>query len=647
MPHELPLVMKHPIYRLQPIFAGLGLVLALAAAPSAQANVYASNVKINGGMSNITVGQGVSVIISYILNEPASGGVKVKILSGSTPVRNLSFEGGGVGTARGTNVVTWDGKTDGGTNAPWGDYKVSITAAATGYSGWTKITDDNSLGSYSWEARGIAVDRNTNSPYYGRVFVGNSSLGPNGGLGDLLGFQKLNADGSYADEGGFSDGGVAWSGGTSAPWRIRVSEDDQVYVQDYHAAGDIYRFDPKITSTSMVHVFAPPTDQSSGRWSGFCVVGKGSNTVLWGSDARISGSVGISKFAMKPDGTFDPSAGINVVKLGGTPGLDDFPFAVDVDKAGAIYTLQQHFNQGDSSTWAFRFPAYDPATNGAVPEATAQWVAGPGNDYCGGFGIAADPTGTYVAACFWGYDMAPPLGRYTNGNIKILHAGTGTVVTNLDIGIDYPNTWTDDPAHHMDTDCDWDAVGNLYYLDDWGICWRAFSPPGTNQATTVALPVVTLASPVIYITNIGASNGLITIDFTGAASDSATVFAVLSTPVANGTNWSAASAVITGSGGSYQATVPANGPRQFYRIQRLAVPALRISSINVSAGVATINFTGSSTDSQSAFTLRSSDTPNGSYSPTAGATIIQVKPGEFQAAAPVSGPKQFYRVERP
>jgi hypothetical protein len=545
------------------IVGGLALALALTAiAPSARANVFASNIKINGGMSNVPVAPGAGVNISYILNEPASAGVTIRILSGAATVRTLSIASG-AGTARGTNTVVWDGKTSGGANAPVGNYSVSITAASTGYAGWTKTTDDNNAGNYTWEARGIAVDRNTNSPYYGRVFVDNSYPGPNGMLGDLVGIQKLNADGSYADEGGFSNGGVAWNGQYSAPWRIRVSEDDNVYVGDFYFAGDIYRFDGTISSNSMAHVFAPPADQSLGNWSGFQLAGKGTNTVLWASDAN--GGFGISKFSLT-NGIFDPSNRTQVVAIGGTNGMDVAPYAVALDKAGAIYPAQHIIEQGNgSSPRVLRYPAYDPGTN--APETNADWTVAAADDTAGGQGIAVDPTGTYVAAAFWGY-YAPP---YTSGNIKILKASDGTVVTNLDLDIAYPNKWTTEPFHHVDTDADWDAVGNLYYLDDWASCWRGFSPPGTNQATTVALALVQVGAVVLppRIQTIAVSGGTVTIGFTAGLSDTASLFTLLSSGTVNGSYSTAAGALITQVGpGSFKATVATSGTRQFYRISR-------------------------------------------------------------------------------
>src|ERR1022692_3996684 len=241
------------------IAGGLALALALTAfAPCARANVYATNIKINGGTTNLSVQPGISLSISYILNEPASAGVTVQVLSGATAVRSISLAGGLAGARRGTNTVVWDGKDNSSNNVPGGNYSVSITAGFHGYSGWTITTDDNNEGKYNFEARGIAVDRNTLSPYYGRVLVGdsvdNSLNGTSPLLGDYLGIQKLNADGSYADEGGFSDGGVAWQGLYSAPWKIRVSDDDKVYVMDFYVGGDVYRFDPTISSNSMLTV---------------------------------------------------------------------------------------------------------------------------------------------------------------------------------------------------------------------------------------------------------------------------------------------------------------------------------------------------------------------------------------------------------
>src|SRR5438477_12213321 len=119
-------------------------IAAMSVAPSAHANVYASNIKLNGALGNATAAHGGSVNISYILNEPASSGVTIKILSGATVVRTINVAGGGAGALQGLNTVAWDGKNDSNANVPPGTYSVSITAASAGYGGWTTIINNTS-----------------------------------------------------------------------------------------------------------------------------------------------------------------------------------------------------------------------------------------------------------------------------------------------------------------------------------------------------------------------------------------------------------------------------------------------------------------------------------------------------------------------
>src|SRR5664279_2736210 len=94
--------------------SGLALVLVLASyVPSARANVYATNIKLNGELINATAAQGSEVTISYILNEPASAGVTIDVLSNAVVVRTLTTASDGVGALTGLNTVVWDGKDAG------------------------------------------------------------------------------------------------------------------------------------------------------------------------------------------------------------------------------------------------------------------------------------------------------------------------------------------------------------------------------------------------------------------------------------------------------------------------------------------------------------------------------------------------------
>ena len=150
------------------------LSAGLMVAGSARANVYASNIKVNGTQTNsVSTAQGSSVAISYILNEAATAGVTINISSGGSVVRTISIPTG-AGTAKGLNTVNWDGKNGSGNNVPAGTYSVSITAAATGFTDWTITSDNTSPTTYVNRPYGIGVDKNTNSPYYGRIFIGNT-----------------------------------------------------------------------------------------------------------------------------------------------------------------------------------------------------------------------------------------------------------------------------------------------------------------------------------------------------------------------------------------------------------------------------------------------------------------------------------------
>jgi hypothetical protein len=557
-------------------FASLALALvtaALACAPSARANIYATNIRVNGSLTPVATPPGQPVSISYVLNEPATAGVTLQILQGTTAVRTFTFNPDLPGASRGTNAVVWDGTDDNGVGVPFVTYSVRITARSNGYTNWTQLTDDANPGNYVWEGQGIAVDRNSASPYYGRVFISSASLGPNpaGNPGDNIGILKLNADGSFADPGGITTGGHSWSGSSFSPWRLEVSDDDYVYVNDWSASGEIYRWDPTLSSSSLLQVLGvanyDPTTTLS--YSGPAIWGTGTNTSVWMANTIIPSTLGLVKFAVTNDGTVaSNNFGVNVVAPGGDL---TSPFDLALDKAGNIYTVQFADDPADPMPRVLQFAAYDPSTNGGMAETTAMWAIGQTNaNQAGASGIAVDPTGTYLAVAFMGSSLA---GGRTNGNTQILSAATGALLVSLDLGVILNNQ-----TNHVDTDCSWDAVGNVYYIDNLGAAdgnggvWRAFSPPGTNQTTMVAVATVALggASTVPFISNISWSpaGDTVTVNFNAATNDLASAFTLLSAGDPAGPYTSTPGAAISGSAGVFQATAPAGDSMQFYRIQR-------------------------------------------------------------------------------
>jgi hypothetical protein len=144
-----------------------------------------------------------------------------------------------------------------------------------------------------------------------------------------------------------------------------------------------------------------------------------------------------------------------------------------------------------------------------------------------------------------------------SGGVRILNEADGTLVTNINQGV---------TMNYIGT-C-FDNVGNVYAGNaNTASSWQAFSPPGANQATTPAVVRVQVVAPP-RITSINVSGGTATIQFTSAATDPSSAFTLDSAGVVDGIYSPASGAVITGSGGTYQATVSTSGPTQYYRITR-------------------------------------------------------------------------------
>jgi hypothetical protein len=344
-----------------------------------------------------------------------------------------------------------------------------------------------------------------------------------------------------------------------SPWKLEVSADDYVYVDDLANGGEVFRWDPTISSNSLLYVLRKDNQPTNAALSGPAIVGTGATTQIWMANTNAAQLLRWSVSANGVCATND--TGTVLV----TNTSSNF-FDVALDKDGNVYACTRTEVNGDPSPRVFRFPAV--GSNGSAPETNAVWAVGGGNDtYAGASGIAVDPTGRYVAVSFEG-----PAGPFsTNGNTKVLFATNGAVAANIDLGVVMQGD-----SNHADTDCAWDAVGNLYYIDAYFSAWRAVSPPGTNSAATVALAAIQLTgntnpppSGPIQFTKISAVGGNIILNFSGSTNDVASAFALLSSPVANGSYSQVQNPPITQTGpGAFQVSIARSGPTQFYRIRR-------------------------------------------------------------------------------
>jgi hypothetical protein len=609
----------------------------MASAPNLHANVYATNIRINGGSTNSVATNGDIVTISYLLNEPATLGATLQIRSGNNVVQSLVVPPGAQGTIRGLNDVEWDTAAR---PVPGGTYSIAVVAQSSGYTNWAQTTSDTiDPNTYVFDGHGIAVDRNPGSPYYGRVFVSNASVGfnPDTTPGDTLGILKFNADTSDAEEGVSSADldGHTWSGGGVSPWKLAVSADDFVYVDDLAQGGQVNRWDPTISSNSLLAVLRQDNLRPGAALSGPAIVGTTTNTQIWMGDTN---QAQIRKWNV----TSSLVCASNDTGAVAISNASSNLFDVALDPIGNTYTCTFLTDTNDFSPRVFRFHALG---------ANADWAVGGGDpSYAGASGVAVDPTGTYLAASFEG-----PIdqGFSTNGNTKILWATNGALAANIDFGLSIQGDTT-----HDDTDCAWDAVGNVYYIDNYWSRWRAVSPPGTNQSTSVGLATIQIIgggggqpSGNIRITAITVSGGNVNIDFSADSNSLASSFKIRGSATVNGSYSLVSGAIITQTGpGLFHATFPQGSATQYFRIVETGgTPppnAPSFTKIIVSGSNLVLTFSGNTSDSAASFTLFSAVVVDGNYAQVANPNISQLSPGVFQAIVPISGAAQFYRVHR-
>ena len=232
------------------IFALFAAILASATLWASGLNIYAYGLKATQADN--------SVVIEYSLNEQATA-LTIALSSASGEEYSYSLADS-YAISKGTHAVAIDLS-----DLPEGSYSWSIKAVADSTSFENALPDDDKYRYYL--PQDVAVDVNPESPYFGRIYVSESTVGTADGASAITQNQQrgifiYNPDLTFANGQTSADLGYDGNIGGDATARAgfkRLAIDAQGYV--YVASRDadtkgVYRMDPANPSADFVQVLA-------------------------------------------------------------------------------------------------------------------------------------------------------------------------------------------------------------------------------------------------------------------------------------------------------------------------------------------------------------------------------------------------------
>ena len=478
----------------------VAVIVTVCLTSQVRADVYAAHLNAPDGWNFDTMGE---MTIAYRLNEPATQ-VVIEIFRQSAPTVVLKSL---YGTAdRGLNLIQWDGTVTGGGSAPVADdYSFRIIAEdSVGHSSWENITPKDGLyeiGSAQYGApQGIAVNRDQNSPLFGRVYVLNSdsslvSVNP-GATVVGAGITMLNNDLSFYR--GTAARAAAPANAAletdilslNSPWRLQINHDnaDELVVGDMSDGFEnVWVFNGEGTSAHRIldRTTSGPgakSMQTHGNMHDVMISGVGAGRKLWVidqdydlNDDYILTGPDVSAFYI----------GTTAENYLGQPwevinGGEIVPGAVGRNHTARgfylgpisshLYLVNQRFNQGPAEMAVSRF-----VMDGYGEVISTVWSLSNSD-------ITADPVVTGALGIDWGQSFAiavneadgiGAVGRTGGGEVIIFDPADGSILAAFDSGADQIR------------DIDFDAAGNLYTTNETDQHVRVWSPPnGANQFTT-------------------------------------------------------------------------------------------------------------------------------------------------------------------
>lgn len=212
------------------------------------ANIYASALKMESTEQQYK--------FSFVLNEDATE-VAIEFVNSDEVLK--SYSAGAL--SKGANTVSIE-KTE----IPVGrDMHWQVRATATSVARPVRMTGDKETLKF-YNAFGVAVDNNPESPYFGRIYVASSKKGTSAGRETDQGIYIM--DPLFNDITNQSnkayDGGITWSASNS-PFRLAIAPDSRVFMCDFSDANSgIYIMDPANPDKPFISLFEGLTRDANG-----------------------------------------------------------------------------------------------------------------------------------------------------------------------------------------------------------------------------------------------------------------------------------------------------------------------------------------------------------------------------------------------
>ena len=380
----------------------------------------------------------------------------------------------------------------------------SVTPMARPVSYVVKISDDSEKFQY-WSPRSVEIDKTPTSPYFGRVYIGESAGGTcESGRTTTRGVYVLGAD--FTDVTGQGntayDGGINWGtnvGPYGTSFRgIAVAEDGEVYISSSsQTTVGVYKMNPATPTDAFVNVLAGAkkkhVDPETGEYvydgqlvkgaivicnavQDVAVLGTGSNLKLYTYDRAVAGEEGNSNIWRYDIGTLE------------TLPWNAAPSAVEFDNLNNENHVRNGFGQmaydGHGGWWISQYRYNNSYAVPGLMHITSGMI-----DF--NLGSSSFVTEDKVDGVFRG-GMAVS----TDGSMVALGTALGTVrVFDVEYDADNRPTLTDKCkivwANNVGntTSMDFDPAGNLYIVSETNERLMVYSLPNATNAHTTRIPL--------------------------------------------------------------------------------------------------------------------------------------------------------------